>query len=167
MAIHAHDSLGGAYTTYMCGHHHPRCSALAVRPLQPMTIHRIDLSTHHDIIGHKNSNNDSFFLVLMTNTCCIVCTLIVVCFVAKSVAPRWPYDNGGCHDRMMNNLHRRDSCSFPTFFGTVAATHHAYICPYLADMAQQSIRSMNCQANGLDVNNAHRHFITNFLVLII
>jgi hypothetical protein len=30
MAIYAHDLLKEAYTTYMCGHHHPQCSALVI-----------------------------------------------------------------------------------------------------------------------------------------
>ncbi len=60
--------------------------------------HCINSLMHCDIIGHKNSNYDSFFLVLMTNTCCIVCVLIVVCFFAGTVAMWRMYDDGGHHD---------------------------------------------------------------------
>jgi hypothetical protein len=60
MAIHAHDLLGDAYTTYMCGHHCPRCSESVVQPSQPTMIRRADSSMRHDVKGHKNSNNDIF-----------------------------------------------------------------------------------------------------------
>jgi hypothetical protein len=43
-----------AYTMFMCGHHHPQCSASAVWISWPMTICNANLSMRHDIIRHQN-----------------------------------------------------------------------------------------------------------------
>jgi hypothetical protein len=131
---------------YMCGRHCPRCSASVVWPSQLMMIRRVDSSTHRDIIGHKNSNND-IFSSFTNYTCCIVCQLIVVCFVAGSGALWRPYDDGGRHDRMMQRFTSSRNHLLLLLCHLLCQHHHHTSCVH--DVFSRRTGSMIDPADGL------------------